>query len=202
MSEHSRQRAARARTRLAPEVRRASIVDAATRLIVRAGAAGLTMDNVAREAGVARGTLYLYFDSIDGIAAAVRDRYEQALISQVGPLLAAGGSGSRFRRLDAFVAALARAFGEHQELHHALFTTAGAEAPLLEAFRALLRRFLQDGRDIGEFCVPDLDLTTGFLLAGLHAVLSEGLHGTGAGKAVAAAQKLARQTLSPGRAAP
>jgi AcrR family transcriptional regulator len=202
MSEHSEQPAARARKRLAPEVRRASILDAATRLLVRAGAAGLTMDDVAREAGVARATLYLYFDSIDGITAAVRDRYEQALIDQVGPLLATGGSGSRFRRLDAFVAGLARAFGERQELHHALFTTAGAaEAPLLEAFRALLRRFIQDGRDAGEFPVPDLDLTTGFLLAGLHAVLSEGLHGTGAGKSVAAAQKLARRTLSPDRGA-
>jgi AcrR family transcriptional regulator len=202
MSEQDRLPTARARTRLAPEVRRASILDAAARLIVRAGAAGLTMDDVAREAGVARGTLYLYFDSIAGITAAVRDRYEQALIGQVGPLLATGGSGSRLRRLDAFVAALARAFEERRELHHALFTTAGAaEAPLLEAFRTLLRRFIQDGRDAGEFPVPDVDLTTGFLLAGLHAVLSEGLHGTGADKAVAAAQKLARRTLSPDRSA-
>ncbi len=203
MSEHSERPATRARKRLAPEVRRASILDAATRLIVRPGAAGLTMDNVAREAGVARGTLYLYFDSIDGITAAVRDRYAQALIDQLGPLLATGGSGSRFRRLDTFVAALARSFAEGRELHHALFTTAGAaEAPLLEAFRALLRRFIQDGRDAGDFPVPDVDLTAGFLLAGLHAVLSEGLHGTGAGKAVATAQKLARRTLSPDRGAP
>ena len=69
----------RIRTRLAPGIRRASILDAATRLILRDGATGLTMDDIAAEAGVARGTLYLYFDSIDGIAAAVRDRYEQAL---------------------------------------------------------------------------------------------------------------------------
>ena len=189
----------RARTRLAPDVRRASILDAATRLILRkGGAARLTMEDVAHEAGVARGTLYLYFDSVDGIAAALRDRYAQALMDKVGPLLATGGSGSRFRRLDAFIASLAKAFEEHQELHHALFTAAGAsEAPLEEAFHTLLRRFIQDGRDTGEFPGPDLDLTTGFLLAGLHAVLTEALHGTGSGKAVAAAQKLARRTLSP-----
>ena len=156
------------------------------------------MEDVAHEAGVARGTLYLYFDSVDGIAAALRDRYAQALMDKVGPLLATGGSGSRFRRLDAFIASLAKAFEEHQELHHALFTAAGAsEAPLEEAFHTLLRRFIQDGRDTGEFPGPDLDLTTGFLLAGLHAVLTEALHGTGSGKAVAAAQKLARRTLSP-----
>ena len=156
------------------------------------------MEDVAHEAGVARGTLYLYFDSVDGIAAALRDRYAQALMDKVGPLLATGGSGSRFRRLRAVIARLAKAFEEHQELHHALFTAAGASAaPLGEAFHTLLRRFIQDGRDTGEFPGPDLDLTTGFLLAGLHAVLTEALHGTGSGKAVAAGPKVARRTLSP-----
>jgi len=187
----------RTRTRLAPGIRRASILDAATRLILQVGAAGLTMDDIATEAGVARGTLYLYFDSIAGITAALRDRYAQALTSELEPLLATGGSGSRLRRLDTFIAALADALHDHQELHHALFThTGAAEDPLTAAFRALLRRFIQDGRDAGEFPVPDPDLTTAFLLAGLHAVLTEGLHKTSTETTVTAAQKLARRTLS------
>ena len=90
----------RTRTRLAPGLRRASILDAATRLILRDGATGLTMEDIAAEAGVARGTLYLYFDSIDGITGALRDRYAQALTGDLEPLLATGGSGSRLRRLD------------------------------------------------------------------------------------------------------
>jgi AcrR family transcriptional regulator len=194
----SEQHSTRTRTRLAPAIRRASILDAATRLILRDGAAGLTMEDIAREAGVARGTLYLYFDSVDGVTAALRDRYAQELIGELEPLLATGGSGSRLRRLDAFIAGLAKALHDRRELHHALFTrTSAAEAPLTEAFRALLRRFIQDGRDAGEFSVPDLDLTTDFLLAGLHAALAGGLHNTGPAKAVAAAQKLARRTLNP-----
>ena len=40
----------RTRTRLAPGIRRASILDAATRLILRDGAAGLTMEDIATEA--------------------------------------------------------------------------------------------------------------------------------------------------------
>jgi AcrR family transcriptional regulator len=188
----------RTRTRLAPSIRRASILDAATRLILRDGTAGLTMEDIATEADVARGTLYLYFDSIDGITAALRDRYAQALTGDLEPLLATGGSGSRLRRLDTFIAALANALHDRQELHHALFTHAdAAEDPLTAAFRALLRRFIQDGRDAGEFPVPDTDLTTAFLLAGLHAVLIEGLHKTSTATTVAAAQKLARRTLSP-----
>jgi len=187
----------RTRTRLAPGLRRASILDAATRLILRDGATGLTMEDIAAEAGVARGTLYLYFDSIDGITGALRDRYAQALTGDLEPLLATGGSGSRLRRLDIFIAALARALADHQELHHALFThTGAAEDPLTAAFRALLRRFITDGRDAGEFPVPDPNLTTSFLLAGLHAVLTEGLHKTSTATTIAAAQKLARRTLS------
>ena len=188
----------RTRTRLAPGIRRASILDAATRLILRDGTTGLTMDHIAAEAGVARGTLYLYFDSIDGITGALRDRYAQALTGDLEPLLATGGSGSRLRRLDTFIAALAHALHDHHELHHALFTHAdAAEDPLTAAFRALLHRFITDGRDAGEFPAPDPDLTTAFLLAGLHAVLTEGLHKTSAAPTVAAAQKLARRTLRP-----
>ena len=187
----------RTRTRLAPGIRRASILDAATRLILRDGAARLTMEDIAAEAGVARGTLYLYFDSVDGITGALRDRYAQALTGDLEPLLATGGSGSRLRRLDSFIAALASALHDHRKLHHALFTHAGvAEDPLTAAFRALLRRFITDGRDAGEFPVPDPDLTTAFLLAGLHAVLTEGLHKTSTATTIAAAQKLARRTLS------
>jgi AcrR family transcriptional regulator len=184
------------RTRLAPGIRRASILDAAARLILRSGTAGLTMEDIAREAGVARGTLYLYFDSIDGIIAALQEGYAQALTGGLEALLATGGSGSRLRRLDAFIADLATALHDHRDLHHALFRGTG-EALLTEAFRALLRRFIQDGSETGEFTVPDLDLTTDFLLAGLHAVLTGSLHkGVTTAAAVATAQKLARRTLS------
>jgi AcrR family transcriptional regulator len=193
------ERSTRTRTRLAPGIRRASILDAATRLILRSGTAGLTMEDIAGEAGVARGTLYLYFDSIDGIIAALRDHYTHAMTADLEPLLATGGSGSRLSRLDAFIAGLATVLHDHKDLYHALFSvTSAGEARLTEAFGALMRRFIQDGRDAGEFTVPDLDLTTGFLLAGLHAVLTRGLHQTGTtAAAVTTAQKLARRTLSP-----
>ena len=190
-------RSIRTRTRLAPGIRRASILDAATQLILRTGTAGLTMEDIAREAGVARGTLYLYFDSTGGVIAALQDRYTQALTGGLEALLATGGSGSRLRRLDAFIADLAVTLRDHRDLHHALFSGSSAgEAPLAEAFRAPLRRFIQDGSRTGEFTVPDLDLTTRFLIAGLHAVLTAGLHTSGTGAAaVATAQKLARRTL-------
>jgi hypothetical protein len=95
-----------------------------------------------RPADVARGTLYLYFDSVDSVIVALQDRYAQALAGELEPLLATGGSGSRLRPLDAFIAGLASAPHGHRDLHHALFTgTLVGEAPLTQAFCALLRRF-------------------------------------------------------------
>jgi len=48
---------------------RDSLHEAAIRVITRKGLEGLTMDHVAREAGVAKGTLYLYFRSKQDLVA-------------------------------------------------------------------------------------------------------------------------------------
>ncbi len=50
---------------LAKQERRASILAAATRIFSDRGLAAATMDEVAREAGVSKGALYLYFESKD-----------------------------------------------------------------------------------------------------------------------------------------
>jgi AcrR family transcriptional regulator len=46
-----------------PHVRLGQILDAAERLIVEHAYEGMTMDQVAAAAGVAKGTIYLYFPS-------------------------------------------------------------------------------------------------------------------------------------------
>ena|SRR2546426_12565981 len=52
-------------------------------------------------------------------------------------------------------------------------------------------------RVAGEFSVPDLELTTGFLLAGVRAELTEGLHQMGTHETVSTAQKLAPRVVGP-----
>lgn len=51
--------------------RRATIVNAAERLFASKGYDGVAMDDVAREAQLAKGTLYLYFDNKDSLYLAV-----------------------------------------------------------------------------------------------------------------------------------
>ncbi len=56
------------------ENRRRAILDAAVTCLLRDGYDGLKMSQVAAEAGVAKGTVYLYFSSKDGLVAAIADR--------------------------------------------------------------------------------------------------------------------------------
>ena len=60
--------------------RTGEILAAARNLMDRQGADALTMDEIAQAAGVAKGTLYLYFQS--------KDELIQALLSQVGEAMA------------------------------------------------------------------------------------------------------------------
>lgn len=56
------------------EARREAILDAAVRVIDRDGVHGLRMDEIAREAELSKGTLYLYFPSKDALLAGVAVR--------------------------------------------------------------------------------------------------------------------------------
>lgn len=69
------------------------LVDAALRCFSAAGVAGTSIDDIVREAGVAKGTFYLYFASRDEIVTAVAERLvdgigsamEQALRDEARP---------------------------------------------------------------------------------------------------------------------
>ena len=54
-------------SREAPELRRAMIVEAATRCLARGGIGGFTVDSICREAAISRGLINHYFDSLDGL---------------------------------------------------------------------------------------------------------------------------------------
>ena len=80
------------KTQVVEEFRCHAICQAAMRVVGRKGLAKATMDDIAREAGVAKGTLYLYFKSRDAIL-------EKTIGAAVDELLerlqrAAGGAGS------------------------------------------------------------------------------------------------------------
>ncbi len=102
------------------------ILDACERLFSERGVENVSMDDIATEAGVGKGTLFRRFGDRAGLARAVigeRERlFQEALIRGEAPL----GPGAPARdRLVAFVEGLA----EHLDRHGELIRTAEAAAP-------------------------------------------------------------------------
>src|SRR4051794_13779343 len=53
---------------------REAILDAANRLLIRYGYKKMTVDDLAQEAGIGKGTVYLYFSSKEAVALQCADR--------------------------------------------------------------------------------------------------------------------------------
>jgi AcrR family transcriptional regulator len=155
-----------------PEVRREQILDAAAQVFLDRGLAQATMADVAEAAGVAKGTIYLYFDSKSALLTALRARYTSQWLAQSGRLDAPPGRGGHTRQLRSFLGEMYDFHAANQQLHHLLFHAAEvSEDEPLEQARAALTRFVTRGADAGEFAVDDPTETASFLLDGLHGLL-------------------------------
>ncbi|WP_282778672.1 MULTISPECIES: TetR/AcrR family transcriptional regulator [unclassified Nocardia] len=147
-----------------PDVRRRQILDATADLLLEDGYDALTMGKAAARAGVAKGTVYLYFTSKQELLAALQSRIWERMLTEPAALLE-HAELSWTDRLDALVAHWLAAEREDHELYHLLFHelgAAGGDEPM-HAARDLLVRLLRDGTTAGEFDVPDPELTADFL---------------------------------------
>ena len=69
--------------RLPPDERRAQLLDAALAIIARDGYAGVSVDAIAKEAGVTRPVVYGVFDGLGDLLYALLDRTEERAVSQL-----------------------------------------------------------------------------------------------------------------------
>ncbi|MFC0431811.1 TetR/AcrR family transcriptional regulator [Kutzneria buriramensis] len=123
---------------------RAKVLAAAARLFAEAGTDTVTMDEIAKAAGIGRATLYRRYPDTRSIALALLDEHERELqakiISGAPPL---GPGATPGERLAAFLAALADLLERHlhlalgAETGHARYTT-GAYALWRSHVRLLL----------------------------------------------------------------
>lgn len=89
------ERATRTRRRTAPtkgDLRERAILDAAERQLESAGADGMTVATIAREAGITRGALYFYFGSKNEVLAALAERTVTTLRAEVDAVDAAAAA--------------------------------------------------------------------------------------------------------------
>jgi len=111
-----------------PEVT-AKVVDGALRAIARFGLTKLTVDDVAREAGISRATLYRYFPGRAAVLAKVVQAETERL--QQGLDEALGETTTLAEALAAVAGFGARVFADHEALQHLLATEPGTVLPHL-----------------------------------------------------------------------
>jgi AcrR family transcriptional regulator len=73
--------------RVPADVRREQLLDAALTVIVRDGYDAISIDAIAREAGVTRPVVYGVFDGLGPLLAALLDRQQQRALSQLAAVL-------------------------------------------------------------------------------------------------------------------
>jgi AcrR family transcriptional regulator len=79
---------------------RENILDAIERLLARFGYQKTTMDDLAREAGIGKGTIYLYFPSKEEVALCSIDRVVQRVQQELQTIAASGGpAADRLREM-------------------------------------------------------------------------------------------------------
>ncbi|MEW2220612.1 helix-turn-helix domain-containing protein [Streptomyces sp. NPDC006990] len=105
---------------------RAKVLSAASELFAEGDPRAVTMEDIARTAGIGRGTLYRRYPDIASIAAALLDEHEHALqgeLLQGAPPLGPGAAPGE--RLAAFLAAMIDLLEQHS--HLVLGAETGAE---------------------------------------------------------------------------
>jgi AcrR family transcriptional regulator len=158
-----------------PEARRQQILGAASALLLENGLAGTSVDAVARRAGIAKGTVYLYFPSWQDLLGALRARYAHGLAGRAEAVFGdadPADPGSVVAAFERLAAELAGYVQVNRRLYHILFQEAGGhEGHAMGQLGHLVSCLLTQGMDQGALTPTDPELLTRFLLAGLHGVL-------------------------------
>jgi AcrR family transcriptional regulator len=131
--------------------KRSRILDAAQGLFLRYGVKRTALDDVVREAGIATGTLYLYFDSKDALFAAIAERLCAEMFSNAEEAITSSTSITPriVGCLDAYIGSMHRLTA--QSPHKAELTeskeavAAGIYGTFNRKIRDLLRKVLREG---------------------------------------------------------
>jgi AcrR family transcriptional regulator len=136
------------------EFRCGSIQDAAIAVIARKGLAGATMQDIADEAGVAKGTVYVYFQDRNELLTKTANRAVEQLLAQIDSVF--DSSGSLDQRLCRIVSRQLQFFDENRELFHAYNALMrGRKTQSSARYVARIERLLAEAKERGE--LRDID---------------------------------------------
>jgi TetR/AcrR family fatty acid metabolism transcriptional regulator len=158
------------------------IGEAALRVVARKGLEGATMQEIADEAGLAKGTLYLYFESREELVVHVAEAAFAELQPAVAEVLT--GEGAVAGRLEAAIRTHVEFFERRRDLFRLFLSVAhpGPDPersarlarschPLYLAYLDLLSSFLEDAQARGDVRPLRADRLALFLAEGLSGVI-------------------------------
>jgi len=186
------------RRRLQPEARKREIVEAAERLL-QAHGPRVRVEDVVREAGVAKGTFFLYFPTWDDLLETVRQRL-------VAAFDAAYPLPTEVERpvdwpgvLDGLAAAYIDFASARQGIGQALFHSEFAERRGVgDNAVTRLSAIIRAGQEAGAFAPVDPDPTARLLFAAIDEAPRAVAGGADRDATLAALKTLLRRTLAPG----
>ena len=156
-----------------PDERRSEILEAATKLFQDRGFESTTVQAVAAEAGVAAGTVYLYFPSKEAILAALQEDFETGLVDRVAEIseavLAEEAKSGQDVTYEEVVSRLIDGLVDfslgHRDMAEVVAREKGrlaitADSPLLRgALMELLTRIIREGVRLGHIEATDPEMS-------------------------------------------
>ena len=183
--------------------RRAELVSAASSVFARNGVANTAVSDIVKEAGVAQGTFYLYFESKDDVVMGVVERMVDQIVAGIEAVASATDASAveRMLGLGDMLSSFERDPGavelvdilhhpDNRALHDRL-----AELLLPRLLTPLVESIVEQGVAEGVFHVPDTHAAAWFVLGGLHATELSGASAAEMPAALAAATQLALRAL-------
>lgn len=154
------------------------ILDAADRLLARYGYRKMTIDDLAREVGIGKGTVYLHFKSKEDVALSRIDRVIERLKTQLKQVAKGDESAAvRLRRM--LMLRVIYRFDSVQHYTESINHVMDAIRPALLERRkryfadegGILANVLKEGRRDGDFFFKDADATAHALLTATNSLL-------------------------------
>lgn len=155
-----------------------ALLEAAERVIADKGLANAAMADIARQAGVAVGTLYNYFPDRDGLVQVLVDTRRNAWGQAIRDALAAT-TGTFEARLRGFIGAVLRMFDENRRFVRILYEndllSRGRNRTVPQTLQACMLELLRDGAAAGAVAKRDLELRARVLSSSMRAVVIHSL---------------------------
>ena len=189
--------AKRMRTIKTPEDRRQDLLDAGLRVLREKGA-GTTVADVAKAAGVAKGTFYLYFASKDALVAELRHRLDETFLAGVTDGLELVEPADWWRMADRTVEMFVDFLLDVQDVHDVLYHRPAGTGSGGTTGVDMVAEFLRRGSEHGPFAVRDPETTAALLFSALHGAVDIAVARgrVDRDRVVDAARELVRRSLS------